>query len=141
MDTPLVERLIVRGIHVYRFYDKSRQAADAYIKLAEPDIQEHIDTYPEDQPYLYVLDVSRSGMFSVNYVRDRVNEVVKRMPRWPESYIAYVTDNPGDSIMVELINAMTSRQLEHTRKVYKTEDFDLAIDWLVSVREQYMGND
>lgn len=141
MDTPLVERLIVRDIHVYRFYDKSRQSADAYIELASPDIKEHIETQPEDMPFLYVLDVSRSGMFSVNYVRDRVNQLVKTMPRWPESYIAYVTDNPGDSILVELINAMTSRQLEHTRKIYKTADFDQAIDWLVSIKEQYANND
>lgn len=139
--THLVERLIVRDIYVYRFYEKSRDASDAYIALVKPDIQEHIDTYPEDQPFLYVLDISHSGMFSVNYMRDRVNEVVKTMRFWPQSYIAYVTDNPGDSILVDLINALTSRELEHTRKVYKTEDFDQAIDWLVSVRNRYISGD
>lgn len=136
MSELLVERLIIRDIFVYRFYKNTRQAVDDYLKLVDADIQSHIDTNSADAPMFYALDVSRSGMFSVNYMRQRVNSIVGAKPRIPVSYIAYVTDNPNDSILVNLINALTARQLAHTRKIFPADDFDQAINWLISVVEQ-----
>jgi hypothetical protein len=137
MDEKLVERVIVRGIHVYQFNTNTRQAADEYLKLADPDIQAHIDAGNINVPFLYILDVSRSGMFSVNYMRQRVNQLVESKEYWPESYIAYVTNKPDDSVLVNLIDALTSRELDHTRKVFKTEQFDQAVDWLLSVQKKF----
>lgn len=137
MEETLVERLVERDIIVYRFYKSSRLAVDQYLSIVDPDIEAHIATYGYDDPMFYVLDVSRSGMFSVNYMRERVNEVVKRHQKTPLSYIAYVTDNPADSVLVNMIDALTARQLEHTRKVFAAQQFDDAIDWLLSTRTQH----
>jgi hypothetical protein len=136
MDTPLVERLILDDIFVYRFYQNNRAAVDAYLLLVDADIQAHLDTEPVNASMYYVIDVSRSGMFSVNYMRQRVNTIVGKKPRVPTSYIAYVTDAPNDEILVNLINALTARQLEHTRKIFPSEQFDEAIAWLARLREQ-----
>ncbi len=136
MSDVLVERLIIREIFIYRFYKNTRQAVDDYLKLVDTDIQSHIDTNSADAPMFYVIDVSRSGMFSVNYMRQRVNSIVGAKPRVPVSYIAYVTDNLNDSILVNMIDALTARQLAHTRKIFTADDFDQAIDWLTEIRQQ-----
>ena len=137
MSEKLVERLVIRGILVYRFYQNTRQASDAYLKLVDVDIQSHIDAGYTDKPILYVLDVSRSGMFSVNYMRQRVSAMVKEKLFWPESYIAYVTDTPNDLVLVNLIDALTARELDHTRKIFRTEELDQAIDWLLSTQQKF----
>jgi len=136
MTEQLVERLVERDIVVYRFYAKSRDAVDKYLTLADPDIQGHIDAGNVDKPMFYVIDVSRSGMFSVNYMRQRVNKLVGEKPKMPVSYIAYVTDEPQDSILVNLIDALTARQLAHTRKIFAADKFDDAIDWLIVMRNK-----
>jgi len=137
MSEKLVERLVVRGILVYRFFQNTRQACDAYLNLADVDIQAHLDAGHTDKPILYILDISRSGMFPVNYMRQRVNALVETKSHWPESYIAYVTDKPDDSVLVNLINALTARELSHTRKVFKTDEFEQAVDWLLTIQKEY----
>lgn len=136
MSEQLVERLLVKDIPVYRFYENSREAVDTYVTLVDPDIESHANNIGADKPIFYVLDVSRSGMFSVNYMRQKVNKLVNDKPRVPVSYIAYITSDPNDSILVNLIDALTARQLEHTRKIFLADQFDDAIDWLVSIREK-----
>jgi len=141
MSEQLVERLLVKDIPVYRFYENSREAVDTYVTLVDPDIEAHANNMGADKPIFYVLDVSRSGMFSVNYMRQKVNKLVNDKPRVPVSYIAYITSDPNDSILVNLIDALTARQLEHTRKIFLADQFDDAIDWLVSIREkEYADN-
>lgn len=134
MNDNLVERLIVDDILVYRFYKNSREAVDTYLTLVDPDIGAHVEAVGGDKPMFYVIDVSRSGMFSVNYMRQRVDKLVGERPAVPVSYIAYITENPNDSILVNLINALTARQLAHTRKIFLADQFDEAIAWLVGVR-------
>ena len=121
----------------HRFYQNTRNAVDQYLAIVDKDVQAHIDAGDVDKPMLYVIDVSRSGMFSVKYMSARATPLMKKHAKFPESYIAYVTDKPDDSILVSLIDALTSRKQEHTRKVYKTEEFEQAIDWLRSVQKKY----
>lgn len=136
MNDTLVEKLIIRGVSVFRFYKNNRDAVDQYLTLIDADIQAHIDAGNLDEPMTYVLDVSRSGMYSLNYMRTRAVDFIKQRDKSPESYIAYVTDKPNDSILVNMLDALATRDLDNTRKIFKTEDLDGAIDWLLSIKKQ-----
>ncbi len=136
MSANLVERLVADDIPVYRFYKNTREAVDAYLLLVDPDIQAHINAGKIDEPMYYAIDVSRTGMFSVNYMRQRVDKLVGAKPRVPVSYIAYISQSLNDSILLNMIDALTARQLAHTRKIFTADQFDDAITWLADIREK-----
>jgi hypothetical protein len=137
MSEKLVEQLTVRGISVYRFYKNTRDAVDQYLATIDAEADTHIKAGNVDKPMIYVLDVSRSGMYSLNYMKTRAGSLIKQRDKFPDSFIAYVTDNPTDSILVNMVNALASRDLDNTRKIFKTEEFDQAIDWLLSMKEKF----
>ena len=136
MNDKLVEKVSVRGISVFRFYKNTRDAIDQYLTMIDAEMNEHIHAGHVDKPMIYVLDVSQSGMYSLNYMRTRAAELIKQKEKLPENFIAYVTDNPNDTILVNMLNALAVRDLESTRKIFKTEDLDLAIDWLLGIKKK-----
>ena len=140
MSDKLVEKLIVRGIPVYRFYKNTRDAVDQYLNMIVADTNVHIEAGNVDKPMAYVLDVSQSGMYSLNYMRTRAADFIKQKAKMPENFIAYLTDNPNDTSLVNMLNALARRDLESTRKIFKTEELDQANDWLVTIQEQSEGD-
>ena len=134
MSDKLVEKFDIRGISVYRFYKNNRDAVDQYLTLIDADAQAHIDAGDVDKPMAYVLDVSRSGMYSLNYMRNRASVIIKLKSEFPASYIAYVTDKPNDAILLNMVNAMATQDVDNTRKIFKTEDLEQAVDWLLGIK-------
>lgn len=132
-EDQLVEKLIVRGVAVYRFKDNTRYAVDQYLDLVDADVTAHIEAGHVDTPMCYVIDVSQSGMYSINYMRGKAEIYVSRHDKFPENYIAYVTDDLNDSILVNMLNAMAQRGLSNTRKLFKSDVLDEAIDWLLTI--------
>jgi len=135
MSDKLIEKLIVRGIPVYRFYKNTRDAVDQYLTIISADTDTHIEAGNVDKPMTYVLDISQSGMYSLNYMRTRAATLIKQKEKLPENYIAYVTDKPNDAILVNMLNALATHDLESTRKIFKTEELDQAIDWLLAIQD------
>lgn len=134
MQEKLVERVTVRGLTVYRFYQKSTDAVDHYLMLAQEDVQAHIAAEGDDALWCYAIDVSQSGMFSLNYMRNKATPLIKSVENFPVNYIAYLTNNVNDTILVNMLDALAKRELQTTRKVFHINQLDDAIDWLLSIQ-------
>ena len=133
MEGKLVKLEYVRGIAVYRFESNSRFAFDEYLEIFKVDMQKHIDAGKQDQPYPFILDVSKSGMFPINYVVQQTKPVIASFDPFPENYIAYVTSNMNDSVLINLIDGMTARGFAHKRKLFHIDNIDDALNWLSSI--------
>jgi len=123
----------VQGITIYRFRAKSRDAYDEYLRKFKVEMQKHVDAGKQDQPYPYILDVSQSGMFSINYMMQATKPVIASFDPFPENYIAYVTNNMNDLVLINLLNGLTARGFAHKRKLFHIDDIDKAIEWLKSI--------
>jgi len=142
MSDVLIERLLDRDIVVFRFYKSTRQATDEYLHLVEDYRKEFIEKYTVEQTMFYVIDVSRSGMFSVNYATRKMSELLTDKTQIPKSYIAYVIGNPADKLLFDVISGVAARQTTtQSRKVFMAEQYDDAIDWLLSIREDSSNMD
>ncbi|GEM_PF-682517 len=141
MSDILVERLVVDDIPVYRFYKSTRYAVDEYLLLVDDERKAHIEAGKDDTPMYYAIDVSRSGMFSINYSIQRAYQLVSDKTKIPPSFIAYITNDPNDSVLVSIMDGMTDRRVTtQSRKIYTDDKFDDAIAWLVSLREQHKND-
>lgn len=136
MSEILVEKDEIQGITIYRFFKNNRDAVDQFLLLADEAAYIHLASDNADKPMLYVLDVSRSGMFSLSYSEQKSKPLVEKHKPSLSSYIAYVIENLNDKILVDMFDAMTARKLQSTRKVFQTQQMDEAVEWLLSVREQ-----
>ncbi len=136
MSDILVEKDEIKGIIIYRFFKNNRDAVDQFLLLADEAAYTHLASDNADKPMLYVLDVSRSGMFSLSYSQQKAKPLVEKHKSSLSSYIAYVIENLNDKILVDMFDAMTARKLQSTRKVFHTQQMDEAVEWLISVREQ-----
>jgi len=133
MSEILVDKLRIRDVIVYRFSKNTRDAVDQYLSLIDDEVQAHIDAGNVDKPMGYVIDVSQSGMFSVNYMRNTASSMVAKREKFPENYIAYVTNNLNDSVLVNMMDAMSKRHLDNTRKLFHIDKLDDAIDWVLGI--------
>ncbi len=130
MTDTLIEVEHVDNVTIYRFIKSNRQAFDEYLRLFKAEMQKHVDAGRQDEPYPFILDVSQSGMFSVNYMIQATKPIIASFDPFPENYIAYVTNNMTDAILVNLIDGLTARGFAHKRKLFHIDDLDKAIDWL-----------
>jgi hypothetical protein len=133
MSEKLVEINYVSGVTVYSFVNNSRQACDEYMAFFKIEMQKHVDAGKQDEPYPYILDVSKSGIFPIQYMIASTKPIIASFDPFPENYIAYVTSNLNDAILVNLISGMTARGFAHKRKLFHIDDFDEAIDWLTTI--------
>lgn len=135
MHTSPVEKHEIDGIPVFKFHTSDRKAVDHYAVIVEPVLQEHIDQHQDKKPLCYIIDVSESGMFSIQYVTSVIGAVLSKFKYRPQHYLAYLTNNPKDKILVEMINGLTARNMAHTRRIYTPDQLQEAIDWLVEIRD------
>lgn len=133
MAEAMVEMEYVRGVTVYRFLNNTREAFDEYLKIFKVEMQKHIDAGNQDKPYPFILDVSKSGMYSINYMMRATKPVIASFDPFPENYIAYVTKNMNDSVLINLLDSLTARGFAHKRKLFHIDDMDKAIDWLLTI--------
>ena len=131
--TELVEIKTVRGVTVYSFADNSREACDEYMALFKIEMQKHVDAGKQNEPYPYILDVSKSGIFPIKYMVASSKKIIDSFDPFPENYISYVTNNLSDEILVNLIGGMTARGFAHKRRLFHINDMDTAIDWLLNI--------
>lgn len=134
MSSDLIIQEFVRGIPVYRFHKNNRQAVDAYLDIAIPYLKHHIETKGVDVPYCFALDVSKPGMYSISYMIGQLRERFTEFDKKPRDYIAFIAVNTTDEILVRMLDSLTS-EMAHTRRVFTPDQFDLAIDWLISMQK------
>lgn len=123
----------VDGVTIYRFEKSHRAAFDEYLVHFKDDMQKHIDAGRQDEPYPFILDVSKSGMFSINYMMLATKPIIASFDPFPENYIAYVTNNMSDSVLIQLLDSLTARGFDHKRKLFHIDDIDKAIEWLKTI--------
>lgn len=129
MSNALVTLEIVDGVHIFRFKDSSRRACKAYVEMAGVKLREWIEKY-DRRPFPLILDISKSGLFSVSYVKELTAKNFQTLPFLPEIYLAYMTDSAQDIMIIGTLDPMARNQLNNTRRVFSTKDMDKAIDWL-----------
>lgn len=121
----------VGEIIVYHFHQSHRRAVDEYLDhMGSPLLKERVDAGLIDTPIRIVVDLSESGMFPVNYMAGRVRDMFDQYEKVPTYYIAYIIKDTSDSVMVKLIEGMTTGYMSHTRHMFTHDQFDQAISWL-----------
>jgi len=133
MQEKLIEVEYVRGITIYRFLDNTRVAFDEYLELFKIEMQKHVDAGKQDEPYPFILDISESGMFPIQYMIQQTKPVIASFDPFPENYIAYITSNMNDDVLINLINGLTARGFAHKRKLFHLSKINEAIDWLLTI--------
>jgi len=133
MSEQYIEVEYIDGITLYRFLSNRRDAYDEYLAKFKVQMQKHVDDGKQDEPYPYILDVSQSGMFSINYMMHATKPIIASFDPFPENYIAYVTNNMNDSILIQLLDSLTARGFAHKRKLFHIDDIDKAIEWLKTI--------
>lgn len=117
-------------IIIVKFFKSDRNAADAYMATILPEIKTHISGENADKPMLIVLDISDSGMFSLQYITQQMQVALAPLPRTPTIYIAYLSSDMQDKVLVDMMNSLNARKVAHTRRIFPTDKLDEAIDWL-----------
>ncbi|MGJ3237707.1 MAG: hypothetical protein ACFE0Q_03275 [Anaerolineae bacterium] len=126
------------GVEIYHFRRVSRAAIDEFYSIAMPIFRAHIEQYQDKVPLCYVLDLSESGMFPVKYMMTKAIEEIGNEAYQPQHYIAYVTRTPQDKMLINILEQLAARNLAHTRKIFKPDQFDTALEWLKSVRISFV---
>jgi len=133
MTQEYIEVEYIDGVTLYRFLSNSRDAYDEYLRKFKAEMQKHVDAGKQDQPYPFILDVSNSGMFSINYMMQATKPIIASFDPFPENYIAYLTDNMNDSVLIHLLDGLTARGFAHKRKLFHIDDKHKAIEWLKTI--------
>lgn len=126
------------GIDIYHFYSVSRPAIDTFYDIAMPIFQDHIDQYADSVPLFYVLNLSDTGMYPVRYMMNKAVEEIAKKAYHPQHYIAYVTSNPQDNMLINILQQLSTNNLEHTRKVFLPHQVDEAIMWLKETQATFI---
>jgi hypothetical protein len=84
-------QVISKDVHCEWFYNKrivvvtirssAREAVDTYCKLVE----KIIDEWPSDRPYLAIYDFSDQHVSMTPYVRQKIRDMQKNLPKLPGS--------------------------------------------------------
>jgi hypothetical protein len=134
MSDVLVEKDALDDITIYRFLKNTRAAVDQYLDMADADAYQHEKTKGSDTPMVYIIDVSQSGMYPISYMKQKATSIMAAHDNFPKNYIAYVIDNPSDSMLINVVDAMTARDIENTRRVFKSDQLNEAVQWLSSIK-------
>jgi len=116
-------------IFVVKFYKNDRTAADTYMARILPEIKQHSVA---NKPMLIVLDISIAGMFSLQYTAHQMQTALADISPVPIMYIAYLTNDMQDKVLVEMMNSLTARKVAHTRRIFPADGLDDALAWLKS---------
>lgn len=116
-------------VHIFTFKNSSRNACKEYIALVSENLPGWIEKY-DRRPFLVILDVSESGLFSISFVKELTLRMFDSLPFVPTLRIAYVTDSPQDIMVINTLNPATVNILNNTRQVFSPDDMDAAIAWL-----------
>lgn len=133
MPEESIEVEYIDNVTLYRFLSNSRQAYDEYLAKFKVEMQNHVDAGKQDEPYPFILDVSQSGMFSLNYMMQATKPIIASFDPFPENYIAYLTDNMNDSVLINMLDSLTARGFAHKRKLFHVDDKQKAIEWLMTI--------
>jgi hypothetical protein len=118
------------GIIYAVFTNNSRQAVDTYIDQMIIVMEKHIASAGVNVPMRTLLDVTQSGMFSVKYASTVVTERLQAYPSRPEQFYAYVVNSMQDEAVIQMMDAILARRLQHQRRVYTADQYDAAVAWL-----------
>jgi len=115
-----------------QFHSNSRAAVDEYIQM----ILEYANSLREedklDTPLYMIIDVSKSGMYSLSYGTAQITKIIPQLRDLPTTYAVYFADATQDKFMVEQLQYFPSTRSKDTRRVYSSHQREEAIEWLIS---------
>lgn len=135
MQSKFVTYKPLNQIDVYHFTSNSSQAVDEYFEMAAPKLAAFIEHGDLALPYCFALDISDSGMFSINYSMAKMKAFFGKYKVLPELYIAYIVSNKADTMVINWLNWITTRKLSNTRRIFTNEERDQAFAWLTQILE------
>lgn len=114
------------------FSDNSRDAVDEYVQVLLDYVQYWKEKRISDQPAYIILDVSKSGMYPINYGTTALGKIINELADLPLAYGAYITDSTNDRYMIERLRYFPSTRRQDTRRVFTSAEREQAIKWLLS---------
>lgn len=117
-----------QNIHTFVIHQASRAAVDAYIRKLE----EIVESFGEIQPksmYL-LLDFTEDGLYPMAYLNKQLAGYIRKFPRIPTNYLAYIVTHPGDQTLVKALQYSSNVYRETTREIFDSRE--KAVDWLLS---------
>ena len=127
-----------KGVDIYHFKRVNRSAIDEFYTIAMPIFKIHVEQYQDTVPICYVFDLSDSGMFQVRYMMNKAIEEISNFDYHPTHYVAYVITNIHDKMLIDILEQLTTRNLAHTRKVFKPHELSEAVSWLQGIRATFI---
>jgi len=138
MKTNYIEHRHENGVEVYHFKAVTRAAIDEFYTIVRPIYAKHVEQYEDKIPLFYVMDLTESGMFPVKYMMNKAIQEISVHKYQPQQYVAYVITNTQDQMLINILEQLALRNLANTRKIFKPEQLDAAVQWLQDVRATFV---
>jgi hypothetical protein len=133
-DQPVVEYdFIENALHVFTFHDKSRTAADEYIRLQNEALESWIIDGRTDEPFLMILDISQSGLFPISHTLTHSMKLLSKYQQIPNRYFAYITDNRNDLLMLCQLAEGGGTDWDKRRQIFAPDEIEDAKQWLLTI--------
>lgn len=138
MSQQLITVKIENAIPIFHFHKITPPALEEYLETATPYLLNHIEIYEDRVPFCYVIDLSESGMFPVKLMMDKAKKVLNSIEKSPVHYVAYTIDDPRDEMLLSILDMLSARQLQHTRKIFTPDKLADAVAWLKEREVPYL---
>ncbi len=117
------------------FKDNSRAAVDDYVQAIHVFAEQLRAKNALDKPIWMLIDVTQSGLYSLQYSRAKVAELIKQIQDIPKAYFAYLVENHNDRYVIENFSMTSNPRQQDVRMVFSGAERDRAITWLLSNTE------
>lgn len=114
------------------FKDKSRDAVDEYAEAILEYGMSLRDENKLNRPIYIIVDISQSGLYSLQYALTRIRTNIVQLSDLPRAYFAYITDDHGDRILINQFAFMQNSRSKDSRQVFGSDQRDEAIAWLLT---------
>jgi hypothetical protein len=121
----VVERVFGDRIHVFRLLDSTRRAIDEYYDV----IDETRHSWPVDQPFYCIFDVSNRAVVMNTYARQRMNELSYSAPDGLHGAYAVVLPNTLVGALIRVfMRVLPNRNPEFVFEAFT--DYEKALAWV-----------
>jgi len=117
------------------FADNSRSAVDEYVEAVLQFAESLRGTEAMNRPIWLLIDVTQSGIYSLQYSRTKIGELVKQINDIPKAYFAYLVEDAQDRYVIENFSMTGNPRQKDTRQVFTGAERDKAIMWLIEQTE------
>jgi hypothetical protein len=117
------------------YKNNSEAAVDEYVDVLLDYVDRLRQANKLDRPLLIIVDLTDSGMFPLIYGTSTVSKILPRLEDVSTMRLAYITDSPEDRFAIKGLGTLSSTRKQDTRTVFRSEERDAAIGWLLSNKE------